>query len=307
MTLVWSTLLHLVLLLGLPPLLVGTIGRVKAVVAGRRGTPLLQPYRDILRLLRKGAVYSTTTTWVFRAGPLVTLAATLVAGCLLPLGGLRAPLAFEGDLVLFAYLFGLGRFLTMAAALDTGSSFEGMGASREAAVGALAEPALFLVLATLVVATQQLSLAGIFVALGGASAPAASSPALLLCAAALGAVLLAENARIPIDDPATHLELTMLHEVMVLDHCGPDLALIEYASAMKLLVTAALLVGVVAPSALLQPLGCVLGVSAVSVLIGLVESAVARLRLPRLKQFLIGATALAAVALAAQLFAQRTA
>ena len=304
MTLVWSTALHLGLLLGLPPLLIGIIGRVKAMAAGRCGAPLLQPYHDMLRLLRKGAVYSTTTTWVFRAGPLVTLAATMVAGCLLPLGDAHAPLTFEGDLVLFAYLFGLGRFLTMAAALDTGSSFEGMGASREAAVGALAEPAIFLVLTTLVVATQHLSLGGVVVALGSASAPAASSPALLLCAAALAAVLLAENARIPVDDPATHLELTMLHEVMVLDHSGPDLALIEYASAMKLLVTTALLVGVVAPSALLQPLPCVLGLSAVSVMIGVVESAVARLRLPRLKQFLIGAAALAAVALAAQLFAQ---
>jgi formate hydrogenlyase subunit 4 len=300
MNLAWSCLLHLLLMLGLPPLLVGIIGRVKAFVAGRRGAPLLLPYRDILRLLRKGAVYSTTTTWIFRAGPLVTLAATIVAGCLLPLGTTHAPLAFEGDLVLFAYLFGLGRFMTMAAALDTGSSFEGMGASREALVGALAEPAIFLVLATLVVATQHLSLMTIFASL---STSGAGSPALLLAAAALGAALMAENARIPIDDPATHLELTMLHEVMVLDNSGPDLALIEYGSAVKLFVTAALFVGILVPSALLHPLGLALGVSAVAVGIGLVESVMARLRLPRVKQFLIGATALAAVALAAQLFA----
>ena len=300
MNLMWICLLHLLLMLGLPPLLVGIIGRVKATVAGRRGAPLLQPYRDLLRLLRKGAVYSTTTTWIFRAGPIVTLAATVVAGCLLPFGNAHAPLAFEGDLVVFAYLLGLGRFMTMAAALDTGSSFEGMGASREAAVGALAEPAIFLVLATLVVATQHLSLATIF---GSLSATATSSPALLLCGAALGAVLLAENARIPIDDPTTHLELTMIHEVMVLDHSGPDLALIEYGSAVKLFVTSALFVGVLLPRALLHPLGVVLGVTAVAVVIGLVESVMARLRLPRVKQFLIGATALAAVALAAQLFA----
>ena len=299
MTLAWACLIHVLLLLGLPPLLLGIITRVKSMVAGRRGAPLLQPYRDLLRLLRKGAVYSTTTTWIFRAGPPVTLAATIVAGCLLPLGTAHAPLAFDGDLVLFAYLLGLGRFMTMAAALDTGSSFEGMGASREAAVGALAEPALFLVLGTLVVATQHLSLATIFATL---STGGAGSPALLLCAAALGAVLLAENARLPVDDPSTHLELTMLHEVMVLDHCGPDLALIEYGSAMKLLVTAALFVGVLRPSALLQPFGLVFGVSAVAVLIGVVESVMARLRLPRVKQFLIGATTLAAVALAAQLF-----
>ena len=133
---------------------------------------------------------------------------------------------------------------------------------------------------------------------------AAGSPALLLSAAALGAVLLAENARLPVDDPTTHLELTMIHEVMVLDHCGPDLALIEYGSAMKLFVTAALFLGVLVPAALLHPLGIVVGTIGVAVMIGLVESVMARLRLPRVKQFLIGATALAAVAVAAALFAQ---
>jgi formate hydrogenlyase subunit 4 len=286
------------LLLGLPPLLLGIIAKVKAFVAGRSGPPLLQPYRDVLRLLRKGAVYSRTTTWVFRAAPVAVLTATLAAGCLLPLKAGGAPLAFDGDLVLFAYLLGVGRFLTVCAALDTGSSFEGMGASREAAFSALAEAALFLVLVTLVVATRQLSLSAIFSALAGASG---ANPALWLAAAALAAVLLAENARIPIDDPATHLELTMIHEVMVLDHCGPDLALIEYASALKLFVTSVLVVGVISPAALGHPISVAAGTMVVAVAIGLVESTMARLRLPRVKQFLIGSTALAAVALAAEL------
>lgn len=290
--------IHALLLLGLPPLLLGIIGRVKAIVAGRRGAPLLQPYHDLLRLLRKGAVYSRTTTWVFQAGPIVTLAATVAAGCLLPLGSARAPLTFEGDLVVFAYLLGLGRFLTMSAALDTGSSFEGMGASREAALGALAEPAVFLGLATLAVATRSLSLSGIF---DGLAAGSGGNPALWLVAAALAAVVLAENARIPVDDPATHLELTMIHEVMVLDHSGPDLALIEYGSAMKLFLTSVVLVGVLAPAAVANPLFLALGAAVVAGLIGIVESSMARLRLPRVKQFLIGATALGAVALAAEL------
>jgi formate hydrogenlyase subunit 4 len=292
---------HACLVLALPPLLLGTIGRVKALVAGRSGPPLLQPYRDLLRLLRKAAVYSRTTTWVFRAGPIVTLAATLVAACLLPLGPVGAPLTFDGDLVLFAYLLGLGRFVTMSAALDTGSSFEGMGASREAAFSALAEAALFLVLVTLVVATRHLSLSAIFTHLAGAPG---TNPALWLAAAALGAVLLAENARIPIDDPATHLELTMIHEVMVLDHCGPDLALIEYAVALKLFVTSVLVVGVVSPAALRHPVSVAAGTIVVALAIGLVESTMARLRLPRVKQFLIGSAALAAVALAAELLVQ---
>ena len=296
--------IHALLLLGLPPLLLGVIGRVKAIVAGRRGAPILQPYHDLLRLLGKGAVYSKTTTWVFRAGPIVTLAATVVAGCLLPLGSARAPLSFEGDLVVFAYLLGLGRFLTMSAALDTGSSFEGMGASREAALGALAEPALFLGLATLAVATRSLSLSGI---LDGLASGSGANPALWLVAAALAAVVLAENARIPVDDPATHLELTMIHEVMVLDHSGPDLALIEYGAAMKLFLTSMLLVGVLVPVAVENPLLVALGAVVVAGLIGIVESSMARLRLPRVKQFLIGATALGAVALAAELLMRRPA
>jgi formate hydrogenlyase subunit 4 len=291
---------HALLLLGLPPLLLGLIGRVKAFVAGRTGPPLLQPYWDLLRLLRKGAVYSRTTTWVFWVAPIVALASGVAAGSLLPLAAPRAPLAFDGDLVLFAYFLGLGRFLTMCGALDTGSSFEGMGASREAAISALAEPALFLSLVTLVVATHHLSLSTLFASLGTTSG---TNPALWLAAAALVAVLLAENARIPVDDPATHLELTMIHEVMVLDHSGPDLALIEYGSAVKLFVTSVLLVGVVVPAALGHPLSVALAVLVVAAGIGAVESTMARLRLPRVKQFLIGATALGAVALAAELFA----
>jgi formate hydrogenlyase subunit 4 len=293
---------HAVLLLALPPLLVGLISRVKAFVAGRTGPSLIQPYRDLLRLLRKSAVISGTTTWVFAAGPIVALVSTILAGYCLPLAAAQPVLAFEGDLVLFAYLLGLGRFLTVVAALDTGSSFEGMGASREAAFGALAEPALFLALVTLVVATGKLSLAAIFQEL---AATPGTSPALWFVAAVLGAVVLAENARIPVDDPTTHLELTMIHEVMVLDHSGPDLALIEYGSAVKLLVTSVLLVGVIAPGALGHPLAVAAGVAGVAVAVGAIESTMARLRLPRVKQFLIGAVALGVVALAAEILARR--
>ena len=290
---------HLLMLLALPPLLPGVIGRVKAWMAGRNGPPLVQPYRDLFRLLHKGAVYSRTVTWVFVAGPAVALASTFLAGLLLPLASARAPVAFDGDLVLFAYLLGLGRFFTMAAALDTGSSFEGMGASREAAFSALAEPALFLALAALAMTTGRLSLSGI---LGGLDALPAAVPAILLSAATLGAVLLVENARIPIDDPATHLELTMVHEVMVLDHSGPDLAMIEVASAMKLFITSALLATVAAPGLAGHPVALAAGALAVAGAVGLVESATARLRLPRVKQFLVGASALGAVALAAAVF-----
>ena len=150
--------LHLALLLVVPPLVLGVIQKTKAWFAGRSGPPLLQPYFDLWKLLRKGAVYSRTTTWLFRAGPIVSLATALCAGLVLPLAGTSSPLGFSGDVILFVYLFGLGRFFTMAAALDTGSSFEGMGASREATFSAFAEPALLLCLAILCVPARSVSL-----------------------------------------------------------------------------------------------------------------------------------------------------
>ena len=292
-------LLHAMSLLA-APLLPGLIGRTKAIVAGRTGPPLLQGYSDLWKLLRKGAVYSRMTSWIFRAGPVAGLAAIVTAWCLLPSWGVAAPLSFRGDLVLFVYLLGLARFLTVLAALDTGSSFEGMGASREITFSALAEPALFLALATLARATGAFSLSGM---LGGGVTQAwgPSGSALALTAVCLFVVLLAENSRIPVDDPNTHLELTMIHEVMVLDHGGPDLAFIQYGAALKLWIFEALLTGLILPVRTGQFLpdaaAFLLGMISVSVIIGVVESIMARLQLSRVPQLLIGAGALAAFGL----------
>jgi formate hydrogenlyase subunit 4 len=284
----------------LSPLLLGVIARTKAIVAGRCGPPLLQPYRDLSKLLRKAAVYSRTTTWVFRAGPVVGLAAVLGAAAFVPLGGVPAPLRFEGDLVLFAYLLGLLRFFTVIAALDTGSSFEGMGASREVTLAALAEPVLLLALAALARQTGSISLSTMYT---GLDAPAwtAASPALALVTGALLVVVLAENARVPVDDPTTHLELTMIHEVMVLDHSGPDLAFILYASAVKLWLLGALVAGLVVPvrsgHVWLDGAAAMGGMLALAVGIGLIESSMARWRLVRVPQLLVGAGVMSAVAL----------
>ena len=229
------------------PLLLGITNRTKAIFAGRNGPPLFQTYYDLWKLLHKGAVYSRTTTWVFRAGPMIGLASVLVATLFLPFGGCRSPLSFAGDLILFAYLLGLARVFTVLAALDTGSSFEGMGASREVLFSALAEPSLFLALAAVARQTGSLSLSDMHLAL---STTAWGHSALLmnLVAVVLLVVLLAENSRIPVDDPNTHLELTMIHEVMVLDHGGPDLAFILYAAALKLWLFGALIVDLVIPA-----------------------------------------------------------
>ncbi len=293
---------HVVLLLAFPPLLLGIIHKTKALCAGRDGPPLLQPYRDLWKLLRKGAVYSRTTTWLFRAGPIVSLAAVLCAGLVLPLAANTSPLGFSGDVVVFAYLLGLGRFFTMAAALDTGSSFEGMGASREAAFSALAEPALFLSMAILCIPAGSATFADAFGQLPWATW-GFGHPTYLAAALSLFAVLLAENSRIPIDDPNTHLELTMIHEVMVLDHGGPDLGLILYGSAVKLFVIGTLLLHILLP---IPAAGGWQGIAllcggqiGLAMLVGIVESVMARLRLPRVPQFLVGAAVLAVIGLAA--------
>jgi formate hydrogenlyase subunit 4 len=294
------TWLHPLLALALSPLLGGIITRTKAKFAGRTGPPLLQPYHDLARLLRKGAVYSGTTTIVFRSAPVVSLAAVIVALLVIPFGGAPALLAFPGDFVLVVGLLAVGRFATVIAALDTGSSFEGMGASREMQFAALAEPALFMSLAAVGLAARGSSLSGMQAA-AALESWLAAGPALPLVAAALIAVLLAENARIPVDDPATHLELTMIHEVMVLDHGGPDLAFILYGSALKLWVMGALFVDIALPfrtgHAWIDGAVSLAGMAVLGVLIGTIESSMARLRLTRVPQLLVGAATLAALAL----------
>lgn len=298
--------------LALAPLLTGIINRTKACFAGRKGQPLLQAYYDLAKLLRKGAVYSHTTSWVFRAGPIVGLAAALTALAVLPLGGAPAPIHFTCDLIFMAYLLGVMRFFTVAAALDTGSAFEGMGASREVQFSVLAEPALLLSLAALsqvgvaYVSTRSLgnleylSLSRMYSGLS-LSVWMHAGTALLLIAGALLIVLLTESCRIPVDDPTTHLELTMIHEVMVLDHSGPDFAMILYGAALKLWIMSALLAGVLVPVRSGRPLvdaaAAIGGIFVVAVGIGIIESSMARLRLLRVPQLLTGAGAFSVLAL----------
>jgi len=290
-------IIHVGLLLLLPPLLLGVINKTKALFAGRRGPPLLQPYHDLIKLMRKGLVLSTTTSWVFLAGPVVTLAAVLLAGLLVPLGGHPAPVAFAGDLILFAYLFGLARFFTTAAALDTGSAFAGMGAAREVTFACLSEPALFFAFLALASLTGSPSLTGM---LAGPAAgfTAASAAPLILIGLGLFAVLLAETCRIPVDDPNTHLELTMIHEAMVLDHSGPPFGMILYAASLKLFVLGAVLLAVAVPLAP-QPawLGWPLLVAemlALAVAVGTVESVMARLQMRHVPYLLVSALLLCA-------------
>lgn len=293
-------LLHIMVVMILSPLLLGITGKTKAFLVGRWGPPLLQPYYDIGKLFRKGNVYSTTTTWIFQAAPVVSMAAVLVSAIFVPFGSLKAPLPFFGDIILFAYLYGLARFFMIIAALDTGSSFEGMGASREAAFSCLAEVVLFLDFIILALLSKSLVLSEM-VEGNILSSWQLFGPALLLAGAGYFLVLLAENARIPVDDPAAHLELTMVHEVMVLDHSGWDLAYILYGSAIKLFVLGALFVNILVPFHGLPPVMQTIvfwaGMIVLAVGLGIVESCMARLRLNRVPQLLIGAFVLALVGL----------
>ncbi|MGD0289213.1 MAG: NADH-quinone oxidoreductase subunit H [Candidatus Binataceae bacterium] len=291
----------LLLAMVLAPFIQGVINRTKAVAGGRIGQPLLQTYHDLWKLLQKGAVYSETTTWIFRAGPVVGLASMICAVALLPFGAFPAFAPFAGDLVVVAYLLALARFFTVLAALDTGSSFEAMGASREVTFSALAEPALFLGLAALARQTGSLSLTSMLASISTGMWMRAA-PALGLTIASLGVVFLAENARIPVDDPTTHLELTMIHEVMVLDHSGPDFAMIQYAAALKMWLLGTVIIAIAVPwhsgSPLLDGGFAIAGMLGLAVVTGIIESSMARLRLLRITQLLIAATVLSGLALA---------
>lgn len=288
-----ETLLRLALWLLLAPLLPGIINRVKAWVAGRRGPPVLQLYYDLARLWRKGVVLSTLASPGFVFGPAVAWVAVAGAALLLPLGPAGSALSFRGDMLVLVYLLALARFCTAWAALETGSAFEGMGAAREVSYAVLAEAAMIAALLALSIQAGSTSLVTML-------SPAAGAGAVLL-AAGLFTVLLAENCRVPFDDPNTHLELTMIHEVMVLDHSGPPLAVILHGAAMKLLLFAVLLTEAVLPLGQCSPLAAAGalagGVLVVTVAVGLTESLLARLAFRRVPLLLTTAFLLCLFAL----------
>jgi formate hydrogenlyase subunit 4 len=233
------------LLLALAPLLRAVIKKMKAAFQTRQGPPLLQGYYDLAKLLRKEPVRSEVASWIFVAGPRVYFATAFAATMLVPFLVAGAPLEEAGGILVFVGLLALGRFFLASASLDTGSPFGGMGSSREMTVAALAEPALMLGLFSVALSGGSLNLGELVrtTALRGPSA----HPSELLAAAALFLVLIAEAGRIPVDNPATHLELTMIHEAMVLEYSGVDLALVEWASALKELLFMTLLVNLFLP------------------------------------------------------------
>ena len=281
-------------LLAAAPLVRGGMKKGKAAFQNRQGPPLLQGYYDLAKLLRKEPVRSEASSWIFGAGPRLYFATALAATALVPVLFAGAPLEEAGGILVFVGLMALGRFALATAALDTGSPFGGMGASREMTVAALAEPALLLGLFTVGLAGGSLNLGDLVraTALRGPSA----HPSELLAAAALFIVLIAEAGRVPVDNPATHLELTMIHEAMTLEYSGPDLALVEWASALKELLFMTVLVNLFLPFGLaLDPGAGALALSAafyagkvflLAVAVTLVEVTNAKLRLFRVPELM---------------------
>ena len=286
-------ILSLILILFLAILMPGTINRTRAWMAGRRGVRFFQHLYNIDTLLHKGAVYSTCTGFLFQIAPAVSLGATFTALLLLPFGTHGALLSFDGDVILFAYLLALGRAFLILAALETGSSFEGMGSSREALYGAFAEPALLLMAGTLGLLTGQTSFSQIFASADSLS-PQMTIVMLLILYLTIKLIIV-ETGRIPVDDPRTHLELTMIHEVMILDYSGIDLALLHITEWFKGAAIATLSANALASVFAFNPLTVLLLALIQAVVIGIVESFQARNKLARNTTYILTITALSFV------------
>jgi formate hydrogenlyase subunit 4 len=273
------------------PLLPAVIQKTKAYFAGKQGPPLLINYYTLIKLFKKGSVYSTSTSFVFQMGPVVGCATSLMMLLFFPLAGAAPIFSFHGDVLILFYLMGLGRFFTILAALDTASPFEGMGAAREAFFSTLAEATVFGILVLFYRLSGSLSFAEFFSSTSTIHLSGAHTALLILVFIALYIVMLTENSRVPVDDPATHLELTMIHEVMILDHSGPDLALIELGAWFKLLFYSAFLTRIVDlflfQNFWLNSLYFYAVVTFIYVTIGTVESITARLKMNMVPKFIL--------------------
>ena len=292
-------IINILILLFVPFLMLGVVKKTKAFWSGRKGVSLFQPFWDFLRLMNKDAVYSTTTSWVFRFAPIATFASVLFASIFVPLVNgyviINTPFSF----IIFAYVLAFGKFFSLISALDTGSSFEGMGASREACFSTIVEPAFFIMIASIAALSKIYTFesfkhimenAGVYGVL-----------IIILAVFTLFVMLLVEGCRVPVDDPTTHLELTMIHEVMILDNSGVDLGLITWAAAIKLFIFESLIAALLLPTGL-PILGAVLlflaTVTLISVILGTFESAIARFRMTHVFEFIFIMTLTALLILA---------
>jgi formate hydrogenlyase subunit 4 len=265
----------------------GVIVRTKSIASGRKGPVIMQPVKDVIRLFKKGSVYSETTSIIFRIAPAIYFSSVLMACLLVPFGSSRGIISFDGDFIFFAYILALGKFFSIISAMDTGSSFEGMGASREALYSMFAEPAFFILIGSFALLTGHTSFFDIFSTLHLGSSITYTLGG--LAAGVLVLIAMIENSRMPIDDPKTHLELTMIHEVMVLDNSGFDLGLIITAGYLKFAMYGAIIadffIGSLSLSLAVPVYMLIQALFAVTV--GLIESFMARFRMNHNPQFIL--------------------
>jgi formate hydrogenlyase subunit 4 len=293
-TLIFQGLLPFLFILGVSPLLVGLINKQKALFTGRLGAPIWQPYYDLLRLSRKETIYASTASFISRLAPVVSFSAILIAGFMLPIGYVRPLLSFSGDIIVFAYLLGLARFFQILGAMDIGSSFEGMGAAREAAFAVFAEPIYFFTIGSLAFVSGYTSLYEVYLSIHLDN----PSSLVFIIVSSISAffLMVTECSRMPIDDPTTHLELTMIHEVMILDNSGIDLFLYQYSSYIKIMIYGIYEVLFFNPFSLHnQWLGFSLFVILLlllSTVVSWVETMIARLKMKSIPQYLLFATAI---------------
>ena len=291
-----ETFISLAIAILAAPLFPGIILKVKAFFAGKQGPPLLIKYYTLVKLLRKGSVYSTSSTFVFKLGPIVLFASALIVLLFFPFAGVAPLFSFHGDVIVLFYFMGIGRFFTVVAALDTASPFEGMGAAREVFFSTVAELTIFTVLILFYRLNGSLSFAEYFTGEAPISLMSDSGALLLFVIVSMFMVLLTENSRVPVDDPATHLELTMIHEVMILDHSGPDLALIELGSFYKLFFYSAFITNIMYPFSITNGVAgwfiFYIILALLYVAIGLTESIMARFKMDLVAKFILTSFAL---------------
>lgn len=270
----------------------GIVVRTKSIASGRKGPGLFQPMKDIIRLWKKGAVYSQTTSFIFQIAPSIYFASIIMAILVIPFGHYKGIISFDGDFVFFAYVLALGKFFSIIGALDTGSSFEGMGASREALYSMLAEPAFFILMGSFALYTGHTSFHEIFTSLHFGSYISFGLGALATFVLVMIAMI--ENSRMPVDDPKTHLELTMVHEVMILDNSGFDLGLILYGTNLKFAMYGALIANFFTGSfSILTSILIFLGVQIMfAITVGILESFSARYRMGNNAQFILTLTSI---------------
>lgn len=291
-------LVNLLILLFVPFIMAGLIKKTKSFWGGRKGPSVLQPFYDFVKLIKKDFVVSKTTSGVFRISPIVQITAVLFASLFVPLATGSALINIQAGLVVFAYTLSLGKFMSLISAMDTGSSFEGMGASREACFTSIVEPAFFMVIASVMALTGNYTFDSLKNVLD-----AAGSYGILITVFAvvvLFLMILIEGSRVPVDDPATHLELTMIHEVMILDNSGSDLALFTWANGIKMMLIASLISYMILPQGLndgLSILYYLLIMFVLSIIIGTVESGMARIRMSHVFEFIFIMSSLALVVL----------